>query len=76
MILYIIIMDEELTCNLCMKSFISHYALSFHMDVIHSLLASLALRGKVGRFGASRKRKNGGIFDSDLGFLRNRSKSG
>ena len=30
-------MDEELTCNLCMKSFISHYALSFHMDVIHSL---------------------------------------
>ena len=30
-------MDEELTCNLCMKSFISHYALSFHMDVINSL---------------------------------------
>ena len=37
MILYINIMDEEQTCNLCMKSFISHYALSFQMDVIHSL---------------------------------------
>ena len=35
-ILYIIIMDEELTCNLCMKSFISHYALSLHMDIIHT----------------------------------------
>ena len=36
MILYIIIMDEELTCNLCMKSFISHYALSLHIDIIHT----------------------------------------
>ena len=35
-ILYIIIMDEELTCNLCMKSFISHYALSLHIDIIHT----------------------------------------
>ena len=29
-------MDEELTCNLCMKSFISHYALSLHIDIIHT----------------------------------------
>ena len=30
-------MDEELTCNLCMKSFISPYTLSFNRDVTHSL---------------------------------------